>query len=44
MGTAIRYTHSLVEIEKKGPAYGMETLAVDGMNVLEVEKAATLSH
>lgn len=40
MGTAIRYSHSIVEIEKKGPAYGIETIAVDGMDVLTVEKAA----
>jgi pyruvate dehydrogenase E1 component alpha subunit len=40
MGTAIRYSHSVVEIEKKGPAYGMETSVVDGMDVLAVEKAA----
>lgn len=40
MGTAIRYSHSIVEIEKKGPAYGIETKAVDGMDVLAVEKAA----
>lgn len=40
MGTAIRYSHSVVEIEKKGPAYGIETKAVDGMDVLAVEKAA----
>lgn len=40
MGTAIRYSHSVVELEKKGPAYGIETLAVDGMDVLAVEKAA----
>ena len=40
MGTAIRYSHSVTEIEKKGPPYGIETSAVDGMNVIEVEKAA----
>lgn len=40
MGTAIRFSHSIVEIEKKGPAYGIETIAVDGMDVLTVEKAA----
>jgi pyruvate dehydrogenase E1 component alpha subunit len=40
MGTAIRYSHSVTEIEKKGPPYGIETFAVDGMNVREVEKAA----
>ncbi len=40
MGTAIRYSHSITEIEKKGPPYGIETFVADGMNVLEIEKAA----
>jgi pyruvate dehydrogenase E1 component alpha subunit len=40
MGTAIRYSHSIVEIEKKGPAYGIETAVVDGMDVLAVDNAA----
>src|SRR5665647_88580 len=40
MGTAVRYSHSVIYIEKKGPAYGIETLAVDGMDVLAVEQAA----
>ena len=40
MGTAIRYSHSVIEIEKKGPAYGIETKVVDGMDVLTVEQAA----
>lgn len=40
MGTAVRYSHSVVEIEKKGPAYGIDTAVVDGMDVLLVEKAA----
>ena len=40
MGTAIRYSHSVVEIEKKGPAYGIETKVVNGMDVLAVEQAA----
>ncbi len=40
MGTAIKYSHSVTEIEKKGPAYGIETSVVDGMDVLQVEKAA----
>jgi pyruvate dehydrogenase E1 component alpha subunit len=40
MGTAIRYSHSVTEMEKKGPSYGIDTSVVDGMNVLEVEKAA----
>jgi pyruvate dehydrogenase E1 component alpha subunit len=40
MGTAISYTHSVVEVEKKGEAYGIESIAVDGMDVLAVKKAA----
>ena len=40
MGTAIRYSHSVTELEKKGVAYNIETSAVDGMNVFEVEKKA----
>ena len=40
MGTAIRYSHSIVEIEKKGPAYGIDTLVADGMDLLSVESAA----
>jgi pyruvate dehydrogenase E1 component alpha subunit/2-oxoisovalerate dehydrogenase E1 component len=39
MGTAIRFTHAIQELEKKGVAYGIESVAVDGMNVLAVEKA-----
>ncbi len=40
MGTAVRFSHSIVEIEKKGPAYGIETSVADGMDVLAVEQAA----
>ena len=40
MGTAIRFSHAVTEIEKKGPAYGMDTAVVDGMDVLAVEQAA----
>jgi pyruvate dehydrogenase E1 component alpha subunit len=40
MGTAIRYSHAIQELEKKGVAYGIESIAVNGMDVLEVEKAA----
>jgi pyruvate dehydrogenase E1 component alpha subunit len=39
MGTAIRYSHSVQELEKKGAAYGIEAIAVDGMDLLAVEKA-----
>ncbi|SDN10165.1 pyruvate dehydrogenase E1 component alpha subunit/2-oxoisovalerate dehydrogenase E1 component [Daejeonella rubra] len=40
MGTAIRYTHSMQELEKKGIAYGIESKAVDGMDLLAVLDAA----
>jgi TPP-dependent pyruvate/acetoin dehydrogenase alpha subunit len=39
MGTAIRYSHSVRELEKKGAAYGIESSAVNGMDVLEVIQA-----
>jgi pyruvate dehydrogenase E1 component alpha subunit len=40
MGTAVRFSHSVTEIEKKGPAYGVDTVVADGMDVLAVEQAA----
>lgn len=40
MGTAIRFSHAVTELEKKGPGYGIETAVVDGMDVLAVEEAA----
>ena len=40
MGTALRYSHSVQEVEKKGAAYDVESAAVNGMDVLEVKKAA----
>lgn len=40
MGTALRYTHAETHLEKKGAAYGIETAAADGMDVLAVERAA----
>lgn len=40
MGTAIRFTHSMMEIEKKGAGYGIESSAVNGMNLLEVTASA----
>jgi pyruvate dehydrogenase E1 component alpha subunit len=43
MGTAIRYSHSVQEIEKKGPAYGVESAAVNGMSLLSVLKAARVA-
>jgi pyruvate dehydrogenase E1 component alpha subunit/2-oxoisovalerate dehydrogenase E1 component len=40
MGTALRYTHAEIHVEKQGAAYGIETAVVDGMDVLAVEQAA----
>jgi pyruvate dehydrogenase E1 component alpha subunit len=40
MGTAIRYTHSMLDLEKKGIAYGIESKAVDGMDLGAVLAAA----
>jgi pyruvate dehydrogenase E1 component alpha subunit len=40
MGTALRYSHAMTELEKKGPAYGMASSAVDGMDLLAVVQAA----
>ncbi len=40
MGTAIKYSHSVTELEKKGTAYNIETAAVNGMNLLDVINAA----
>ncbi|HVU97099.1 MAG TPA: pyruvate dehydrogenase (acetyl-transferring) E1 component subunit alpha [Puia sp.] len=40
MGTAIRYSHAVQELETKGAAYGIESAAVNGMDVLEVGQAA----
>lgn len=39
MGTAIKYTLAVQEIEKKGIAFGIESKTVDGMNLLEVIEA-----
>ncbi|MNQ51003.1 Acetoin:2,6-dichlorophenolindophenol oxidoreductase subunit alpha [compost metagenome] len=40
MGTAIKYSHAVTELEKKGPVYGIESLAVDGMDLRAVMEAA----
>ncbi len=40
MGTALRFSHAMQEIEKKGQAYGIESKAVDGMDLLKVMTAA----
>jgi len=40
MGTAIRYTHSVTDLEKKASSYGMSSASVDGMDLIAVWKAA----
>lgn len=40
MGTAIKFTHSVQELEKRGAAYGITSAAVDGMDLLAVMEAA----
>jgi len=40
MGTAIKYTHAMTELEKKGAAYGIDSAAVDGMDLMAVVAAA----
>lgn len=40
MGTAIRFTNAVQELEKHAIAYGIDSSAVDGMNVLSIEQAA----
>lgn len=40
MGTALKYTLAVQEIEKKGISFGIESKTVDGMNLLEVIDAA----
>jgi pyruvate dehydrogenase E1 component alpha subunit len=40
MGTAIRYTHSVTDLEKKAVSYGMPSASVDGMDLIAVWKAA----
>lgn len=39
MGTAIRYTHSNPQLEQKAKTYGIESAAVDGMDLLAVMEA-----
>lgn len=43
MGTAIRFTHSMQELEKKAAAYGIESVAVDGMDLMKVMDAANVA-
>lgn len=40
MGTALRYSHSITDLEKKAAGYGMASASVDGMDLLAVLKAA----
>ncbi len=40
MGTALRYSESVMDIASKAASYGMPAQAVDGMDVLAVEAAA----
>lgn len=39
MGTAIRFSHAMTELEKKGAAYRIPSIAIDGMDVRIVESA-----
>jgi len=39
MGTALKYTHAMTQLEKKGEAYGIDSIAVDGMDLLAVQSA-----
>jgi pyruvate dehydrogenase E1 component alpha subunit len=41
MGTAIRFSHSVTELEKKGAGYGIPTKTVDGMDIRAVWQATT---
>ncbi|MBL7852573.1 MAG: pyruvate dehydrogenase (acetyl-transferring) E1 component subunit alpha [Cyclobacteriaceae bacterium] len=41
MGTAIRYSHAVTELEKKGASYGIPSRAVDGMDIRAVLQATT---
>lgn len=40
MGTALKYTHAVQELEIKGRAYGIESRTVDGMDLMAVVDAA----
>lgn len=43
MGTALKYSHAISNLEIKGPSFGMDSSAVDGMDLLAVmEKAAAV--
>lgn len=40
MGTALRYTHAIPDLEKKAAGYGMDSASVDGMDLIAVLKTA----
>lgn len=40
MGTAIKYTHANIDLEKKSAAYGIDSSTVDGMDLMAVIDAA----
>jgi pyruvate dehydrogenase E1 component alpha subunit len=40
MGTALRYTHAVIDLEKKAAGYGISSATVDGMDLLAVVNAA----
>jgi pyruvate dehydrogenase E1 component alpha subunit len=40
MGTSIQYSHAITELEQKGAGYGIESSAVDGMDLMAVMDAA----
>ena len=40
MGTAIKFTHANIDLEKKGAAYGIESTSADGMDLMAVINAA----
>ncbi|WP_215225002.1 pyruvate dehydrogenase (acetyl-transferring) E1 component subunit alpha [Echinicola shivajiensis] len=40
MGTALRYTHAMQDLKRKGDAYGITSVEVDGMDIMAIRKAA----
>jgi pyruvate dehydrogenase E1 component alpha subunit len=40
MGTAIKFTHAVTDLEKKAAGYGLTTATVDGMDLLAVMSAS----
>lgn len=40
MGTAIQFTHSMQDLERKGDNYGIKSTTVDGMDLSAIMKAA----